>query len=273
MSDLGDTLRFSSDAFDNAGALTNAQAVSLTITLPDGTTATPSVTNPPAVTGKYFYDYTTTTASPEGLYLGKWLFTFAGGATTSYEESFEVGKSLVTVGAAIAHLRAAGIITSDADLEQLQWLSFVATEAVELDLDRVLTPRTVTETHDGGGAVILRKSPVISITSVTENGSALTDYLVNTSAGILYRGSNYSPRPFQCGFQNVVVTYRAGYNSPPRVARKVALNLIQGAWQVSQQAPHPALTEFSEQDVFVAQAALSQVERAAYDSLRSVGIA
>ena len=209
--------------------------------------------------------------------MGKWLFTFSGGATTSFEESFDVDASLVTVDEALSHLRAVGIIgagsTADADLEQLQWLCFVASEAVELDLDRVFTPRTIVETHDGGGSVILRKTPVISVTSITENGSALTEFLPNLSAGILYRGSSYSPRPFACGFQNVTVTYRAGYLNPPRVVRKVALNLIQGAWQVSQQAPHRLVDELTEQDVFVAQAALSQVERAAYDSLRAVGIA
>lgn len=229
MADLGDTLRFRSDLYDNAGALVNAQTVTLTITLPDGTTVTPTVTNPPAVTGKYFYDYGTTTASPAGRYVGKFLFTFSGGATTSFEESYDVDRGLVSVDEAVAHLRASNIITSDDDLEQLQWLCFVASEAVELDLDRVFTPRTIVETHDGGGSVVLRKSPVISITSVTEDGSALTEFLPNLSTGILYRGTSYSPRAFGCGFQNIVVTYRAGYLNPPRVARKVALNLVQAA--------------------------------------------
>lgn len=275
--DLGDVLPFRQDVYDKpveaGGVLANAQSVVLTVTLPDGTTATPTVTNP--ATGKYAADYQTTAASPEGRYVGSWLFTFAGGASTSGVETFDVGQSLVTVDEAIAHLRAAGVIDSEPDLEQLQWLCFVATDAVERDLDRVIMPRTVVETHDGGGAVILRKSPVLSITSVTESGSSLTtdDYLVNTGAGILYRGRNYSALAFSGGFQNVVVTYRAGYLNPPRVVRKVALNAVQGMWRQSQQAPQPFADDFAEASVGVAVAALTPLEQAAYDALRAPGIA
>jgi hypothetical protein len=273
VADLGDTLRFSSDLTDGSGVLVNASSVSLTVTLPDGTTVSPPVTNPPSVTGKYVYDYVTTALSPAGRYTGQWLFTMAGGATTSYVELCDVGSSLVSVDEAVAHLRAAGIITSEADLEQLQWLTLVASEAVELDLGRVFLPRTFVEIHDGGGAIVLHQSPVLSITSVMESGSVLTEYLPNLAAGILYRGTAYAPRAFLSGFQNVVVTYRAGSLNPPRVVRQVALSLVQSMWQSSQQAPHPALTEFNDQDVFAAVSALAPVEQRAYESLRAAAIA
>jgi hypothetical protein len=149
--DLGDTLNFRSDVYDKpveqGGVLVNATGATLTITLPDGSTVSPSVTNPPAVTGKYTVDYV---ATLPGRHVGQWLFTMAGGKTTSYVETFDVGPSLVTVDEAVAHLRAGGIVTSAADLEQVQWLCFVATDAVERDLGRALTRRTVIETHDGG---------------------------------------------------------------------------------------------------------------------------
>ena len=104
--------------------------------------------------------------------------------------------------------------------------------------------------------------------------SRLVEYLPQLSTGILYRGSAYAPRAFTSGFQNVVVTYRAGYLNSPKVVRKVALNLVQNSWQSSQQAPHPALSEFSgEQDVFTAVSQLSPIEQRAYDSLRAVGVA
>lgn len=268
--DLGDVLPFRA-ATDEDGVPVAAQTAVLTVTLPDGTTATPTVTSPS--TGQYKSDYQTTVASPSGLYLGKWLFTFSGGATTAFEESFDVGPSLVSVGAAISHLRAGGVITSDADLEQLQWLTMVATDAVERDLERVFTPRTIVETHDGGGSVILEKSPVLSITSVTEFGVTVTDVLPKLTAGILYRGSNYTPRAFGSGWQNVTVTYRAGYLNPPPVVRKVALNAIQGMWQSSQQAPMPFADDFADAAVAAATAGLTPIERSAYDSLRAAAIA
>lgn len=273
MADLGDTLRFKADLTDGSGMLVNASAVTLTIALPDGTSVAPTVTNPPASTGIYFHDYVTTDASPEGRYVGRWLFTMSGGATTSFLETFDVGSSLITVDEAVAHLRAAGIVTSEADLEQLQWLTMVASEAVELDLGRVFAPRTVVETHDGGGAVILHKSPVISVTSVMESGALLVDYLPNLSTGVIYRGTSYAPRSFVSGWQNVIVTYRAGYLNPPRVVRKVALNAVQGMWQASQQASHPLVDEFAADAVGVASAALAPVEQSAYNSLRAAAIA
>jgi hypothetical protein len=270
VADLGDTLRFKSDVYDSNNALTTPQTIALTVTLPDGTTATPT----PVVssTGKYYADYVTTTQA--GRYVGQWLFTFSGGKTTSYVETFDVGASLITVDEAVAHLRANGIITSADDLEQLQWLCLVATDAVERDLARVIARRTITETHDGGSwSVILRQSPVISVTGVTQFGVAIADFHVD-EFGILYRGStNYSTFPFLWGRQNVTVTYVAGYVDPPRIVRKVALNAVQGMWSESQQAAHPALTDFAEGAVFSAQGALTSIEQRAYDSLRAVAIA
>jgi hypothetical protein len=269
MADLGDTLRFKSDLTDGSGVLTNAATVTLTITLPDGTTVTPSVTNPPTTTGKYIYDYVTSLASPAGRYVGQWLFSLAGGATTSYVETFDVGSALVTVEEATAHLRANGIITSEADLEQLQWLCTVATDAVERDLGRDYTRKTITEVHSGGSdALVLRRGPVLSVTSISESGSSVTGFILDDP--ILYRGSTgYYAR----GRQNITVTYVVGSQNPPPIVRKVALNVVQGMWQGSQQAHHSALTEFNEGDVFTAQATLTPVEQSAYNSLRAVGVA
>lgn len=277
MADLGDTLPFRADVYDKpaeeGGVLTNATSAVLTVTLPDGTTATPTVANPTA--GKYTSDYVTTAASPQGRYVGSWLFTFSGGATAAYVETFDVGSGVVTVDEALAHLRAVGIITSEGDLDYLQWLTFVATDAIEADLRRAIMPRTVVETYDGHGSnvLILRSMPVLSVTSIVENGTAVTDYSVRNDAGLLYRGTAPAAAAWSAGWQNITVTYRAGYNNPPSYVRKVALNMIQAAWQGSQQAPHPALSEFNEADVFEAQSTLSELERRAYDSLRVVSFA
>lgn len=262
--DLGDTLPFRSDV-ENDGVLVNAASASLTITLPDGTTASGTVTNP--AVGKYACDYPTTLVSPQGRYVGQWLFTFVGGATASYVETFDVGPSLVTVDEALAHLAANGIITSVNDLDQLQWLCMAASDAVEADLRKVFLRRTVSVIRDGGYPLVSLVPPVVSVTSVVEAGVAVTDYAVNKDAGLLYRDSTACSR-WARGVQNVSVTYEAGYVNPPGVVRQVALNLIQLGWQTSQQAPHPALTEFSEQDTFTAVTSLSPIEQRAYESLR-----
>jgi hypothetical protein len=259
--DLGDTLGFRSDVYDKpaeqGGVLVNATSAALTITLPDGTTTSPSVTNPPAVTGKYGVDYVTSIVGPSGKYTGQWLFTMASGKTTSYVETFDVGGALITVDEAVAHLRAGG----------------VATDAVERDLNRVIMRRTMTETYDGSssGSIVLRSTPVISITSVTESGTLLTgsDYVINKSTGVLYRGTTTSPFSFATGRQNIVVVYVAGYTDPPKIVRKVALNGVQRAWQQSQQAPHPALEEFGPEAIAFAAGVLTPLELGAYNSLRA----
>lgn len=274
MADLGDTLRFKSDLTDGSGILANASGVTLTITLPDGTAVTPSITNPPTTTGKYLYDYATTLASPPGLYRGQWLFTMAGGATTSFVETLDVGASLVTTDEAIRHLRAAGIITSESDLEQLQWLCFVATDAVERDLDLVIAQRSITSTFDGGCTYLRLKRPpraddggAITISSVTVDGGAVTDYVLRKTGWRLMRTSCAA---WSWGVENISVTYTAGCVNPPRVVRKVCLNAVQGMWQESQQAFHPELDQFADSAVAVAAGALTPVERNAYDSLRSL---
>jgi hypothetical protein len=77
---------------------------------------------------------------------------------------------------------------------------------------------------------------------------------------------------FWWGRQNIVVTYRVGYVDPPRTVRKVALNTIQAMWQDSQQAPNPGMAAYAQSPDTAVTAMLTPVEKAAYDSLRSVGI-
>lgn len=276
MADLGDTLSFTAELYDRppeqGGTPVNASAATLTVTLPDGTTTNPAVTAP-ATTGKYAADYVTSPTGQPGRYLGQWQFTLPGGKTTSHVETFDVGGSLITTDEASAHLRAGGIVTRAADLEQLQWLCMVATDAVERDLGRKMIRQTVTETHPGGATVMLQCPPIISVTSVSVAGVPLvpgTDYAVSTQAGVLYPAWAGG---FGYAHQSVTVTYLAGYNNPPLVARQVALNLVQAMWQQSQQASHPLLDESGEAPVADAVAGLPGPLQAAYERLRVVGIA
>ena len=278
MADLDDTLGFRADLYDKpaeqGGVLINATSVTLTILKPDGTSATPSVTNPPAVTGKYVLDQVTAPTDPAGLWRGTWLFTLASGKTSTFVESFDVGPTLITIDEALTHLRALNIIVKGADLEQLQFLTFAATDAVERDLDRILMKRTFVGSYSGGQEFIkLDQSPVISITTVVESGITLTanDYLLDSP--LLWRGNTTTGLTWSWGRLNVVITSVAGFNNPPVIARKVALNAVQRMWQESQQAAHPMIDELGESAVMTAVGLLTPVERMAYESLRMVPVA
>src|SRR5215207_2302540 len=198
---------------DANGALTNPATATLVITQPDGVVApSTTITLPPATTGQLIYDFTPTQVGRHDV---DWTTT---GPTTSEDDVFYVeqpGRLLISVDDAVAHLRAGGVITSDADREQLQHLCLVASDAVERDLGRTLTRRAVVETYDGGSNVlILRSTPVISITSLTVGGVATTSYTVD-AYGFLRPTYGW----FTSGYQNVVVVYAAGYPNPPYVTR------------------------------------------------------
>lgn len=77
--------------------------------------------------------------------------------------------------------------------------------------------RTVTdEVHDGGGdAVVLDWPHVLSVTSATEDGAAVTDTL-SVRDGVLRRysdASSFTPLRWLSGSRNVTVTYDRGYTS------------------------------------------------------------
>jgi hypothetical protein len=271
---LGGIIRLTYAVRDANAALTNPGTATLTITQPDGTAAAGiTITLPPAVTGQLLYDFT---PSQAGLHSAHWATT---GPTTAEDDVFVAERPasmIVSVDEAVSHLRAAGVITSDADREQLQWLCLVASDAVERDLGRIIARRTVTEVYDGGRwSIMLRSTPVLSITSVTESGTLLGvgDYTINPSTGLLYRGSTLSTQWWAWGRQNVTVVYVAGFADVPRIVRKVALNGVQRMWQESQQASHPLLDEAVEAGIAVAAGTLTPLELGAYNSLKAVGIA
>jgi hypothetical protein len=76
--------------------------------------------------------------------------------------------------------------------------------------------RTVTDERHSGGyeAIVLKKPYVISVTSATEDGVAVTDTL-RAEGGVLQRfaAGSYTPTRWATGTGNVLVTYQAGYSS------------------------------------------------------------
>lgn len=255
---------------DSLEALASGGTVVCTITAPDGTTSTPSVTN--GSTGIYTATPVTTTAGRYGV---RWTVTApaANAVTDVYDVADAALLPLVSLADLKAHLK--DVSTSTANDDSYRATLAQATELAERYCNRALRRKTVVETHDGGGcAVILREPPVISVTTVVENGTTLTasDYTLNATAGLLYRGSSTSSMDWYAGRQSVVVTYVAGYTNPPLVAQRAVLDIARWMWQRTAQGPRPGFGQSADMADFGTDALPSWLFRP-LDSLRMPGIA
>ena len=98
---------------------------------------------------------------------------------------------------------------------------------IEREVGTSFVARTVTsEKHDGGGyAIILRSPYVLSVTSATEDGVAVSVPLTVRN-GVVRKipTGSYSPDAWNVGYGNVAVTYQAGYSAmPPADVKEMAL--------------------------------------------------
>ncbi|MFF5445490.1 hypothetical protein [Streptomyces sp. NPDC012888] len=227
--DLGDSVRLRGECRDAGGTLTNATNITLTITQPDGTTVTPSVTNPPASTGEYSYDYNTVQA---GRHAVRWLFADPAAAyTDSFDVRAAVPPLILSLADARQHLQFPADDTG-ADEQIRGWLEAV-TEIVE-GLCGPCVRRTVVEDHSvgqhGATEVALRRTPVLSVTSaagVPTGGESYTSGELDVdSNGVLRRldgGRLYGPL--------LRVTYLAGRTVIPANLAAAARIILQHLWR------------------------------------------
>jgi hypothetical protein len=237
--DLGDVVPVGLVTYnDSTGVAEDATSAVLTITLPDGTTTTPTVTHV-ALSGVYTVNYTSTLVGRHGV---RWVVvgtaTVLGGAHTDVFDVLDPAElPLVSLADLKKHLN----VVSTTDDEELRYTLATATDLAERYTNRALRRKTVVETHDGGKtALLLRETPVLSVTTVVENLATLaaTEYTINTNSGVLYRGAPISTgRAWYGGTQGVTVTYVAGYTSPPLVAQRGVMEIVRWMWQNSQQGP------------------------------------
>lgn len=214
--DLGDVVPLGVSITNASGAAADATAVTVTITLPDGSTSTPSVTH--AGTGSYTASYTPTTV---GLHVERWVAT--GTNASSYLDSFVVESSTVPGIIGLADLQGMSRNTTSADEDTQRAVILAASELCERHT-QVWRRQTVVRTFDvpcGRDRLVLRR-PVLSVTSVVENGVTLasTEYTLNTEDGLLYRGGTRTPWTWLEGRQIVTVTYVAGATSIPEPVRE-----------------------------------------------------
>lgn len=186
--DLGDTVRLQATCTDPGGTPATAGTAVLTVTLPDGTTATPAVPDP-VTAGQYTVDYVTTQPGRHGV---RWLFTDPASAWTDGFDVREASpRTLFSLPVAKGFLKKSPDDTSMD--EQVRYWTEATTLCVE-SLAGACVRRQVTETYrlqqSGVTELALRTAPVLDLVSVAVLGSggapALEDLDVD-EFGILTR--------------------------------------------------------------------------------------
>lgn len=233
--DLGDTVRLTAECTDADGTLTNAASATLTLTLPDGTTESPSVPEPSSA-GLYSIDLTPTVP---GRHLVRWKFT---GPESAYTDVFDVRPAepalIVSLADAKAHLN---IPDSRDDDEIRGWLEAV-TEIVENYVGNCIR-RSFTERFrlplNGKPAIALTHTPVLEITDIV--GADLAAIELYAGSGVIYNAD----RSWFGG--TVDVTYTAGRPVIPANITKAALIILQHLWQTQRNSPRGGLPGVSEE--------------------------
>jgi hypothetical protein len=214
---------------DIDGNLVNASAITLTITLPDGSATTPPVTNPPAITGQYSADYTTTQA---GLHKAAWVTTSPGSAATDYFNVRDFA-SVVSLAEAKAHLSAGSVASWTIDDDELRNFLAAVTEVIESKAGPCVR-RTIVQRISGsaGCQLVLSQAPVISVAtvqSVWTGGPGWTgsNLILDADAGIVT--TQLGAIPFYYGPWDV--TYTAGRTIVPERILHAAKELLRHLWE------------------------------------------
>lgn len=239
---------------DANGQPANAASVVLTITLPDGTTATPAVTNPS--TGTYRCDYLPATA---GLYEVRWVLAGTNAAAPPVD-IIDVRPASGGAVVSLVDLRAHMNRTTIVDDAELLRVSTEATSILMGELGRPTRRLTYTDTRrarslspdcDRGSSsrepltLALRMTPcacaacrpyrLLTVTSVVAGGVTLdpSTYSLDEISGVLRIWSLYASTSV-----DVVITYVAGYAVLPEWLPMAVKRLTEHLWTRSQQARH-----------------------------------
>lgn len=220
--DIGDvvTLDFT-DTVD--GVLTDPTALTLTITLPDGTTVTPSTTH--VSTGTYKATYVPTM---NGLHSYTWQAT--GTAQSTERGSFRVG-----LGFGVAEVKTA--LNKNLTVDDVEIQRMLDSACAEYEQWVGPLPSAVTEKLNGGGATLLLRSPNVTAitTAAYTDGTTITlTDLDLTSSGIVGWGYG-TTGVFTRGTRNVTVTYTVGEVPLNHVEAIIAD--VAGYFEMTQEGP------------------------------------
>lgn len=224
--DIGDSVPIAWDVKDSAGALANATTAVLTITLPDGTTVTPAVTNPPASMGHYQVTYV---PAVEGIYQWRALMT---GPNAAYQDTFDVrnaiSPSLLSLADARNHLN----ITSTAFDDELREYLESATEIVESYVGPVIQRSYTRRVNGGREVIILPHTQVTAVSSITAVWTGMSpvplSYItIDTVAGDIRRkdGGWFPPGAYD-------ITYTVGRTAVKANWTLAAKIILKHNWEV-----------------------------------------
>lgn len=203
--DLGATVRLTAQCRDPGGTPVTADTAVVTVTLPDGTEATPAPSET-ATAGTYQADYPTTAV---GRHAVRWVFT---GPSHAYTDVFDVRAeappAILSLADAKDHLNLAADSTHEDD--EVRFWNAAATLAVEYFTGPIVI-RTMTDDHTerSARALVLRRTPVIEVISVEplrDGGIAydVDDLVLDGATGLLtLRSGGLLQGPLRA-------TYRAG---------------------------------------------------------------
>lgn len=228
--------------------------IPLTLTLPanDGT-ATLVVTDPNG-------NATTTSniTGTGGVYTGSYRSTLAGRFTVEWtttnnvaQDVFDVRGPLNTIvslddARTFLRLRA----TDTADDEKIQGLLETATDLLEDVCGRII-PVSFTEWFDGGvGTYVVRHTPLVSVTSMTEYYGLVAYTLTEQPLGAQMNAYAFTKDPstgqvvrrtfggqaamFPEGTKNIVITYKTGYSPIPSSILNAARELVKHLYTATQ---------------------------------------
>lgn len=231
--DLADVVPLTVTIRDSAGALADGGSVTLTIQLPDGTTATPAVSHPS--TGQYQVDYVPTMA---GRHVAQWVCT--GVNASGYTDTFDVRPAWPAYIVSLADAKTQLNMTTSTDDEELRFYLEAVTDVVEDILGRAVIRRTFTEEHTAWGEFLLNWTPVVSLTSVAAVDGSVTWNVADlhvSKAGVV------SAKPGVTAVEGeITVTYTAGESVVRSNWSLAARIIIQHLWDTqrgSQGGAHP----------------------------------
>ena len=126
--------------------------------------------------------------------------------------------------------------TNDADIEKY---IEAATPVIE-NITGPLIEASKVFTVDGGGSAIVVGSRFNAVTSVVESGVAITNYVADGAAGIVYSGTADGATTFAPGLRNIVVTVTVGSETIPENIILATRELVRHWWQLGRQGNRPS---------------------------------
>lgn len=231
--DLGDLYRLAFTLTSPDDTPVSADTMTLTITLPDATTAGPFTVAPQSA-GQYQYDYLTTQA---GRHLARWVGT--GTNPGAYSEAFDVLPVAPPYMISLADAKQQLTITSTTADDELRRYLGATTGVIEEHLGQAVVRRSFTEEHSArSGSFVLNWTPAVSLISVARvDGTHTWDVstLHVSPSGVVTSPLGEAP------YGDITVTYVAGMAVIPENNLLAAQVILQHLWDTqrgSKGGPH-----------------------------------